>query len=284
MPEDNKNIPEEQVDEVPEEQFIDESTSDRIAEFLEEDVPEEEPVEEEKEEEPVEEEPAPEPEPEEPPEPDVPLEEVIETTTKKVMESAGISQEEQKELEEEGFKFAWEERGEDRPQSWKEQSQETIRLMKWQDEKKAAEMQETEKQAIADAQERTKRINMMWDRQLDELRDDGYIPQVNPDIKQKLADGKRLTKEEMEDPGLQAQHNIIETMYNKSIESQEKGEQPITDIHNIYHRFIRPNQKKKPAGASAPVSGGRKSVPQETEKELSYDELHNMDFEDIVNM
>jgi len=212
---------------------------------------------------------------------EIPLEEAIEDVKTKareeykeeVLKALGVSETTKKEAEDAGFKFAWEERGEDKPATWREQSEETNRLYEF--NRAEAEKVETQKRAeeskVQEAD--TLAVNQEWDRQTEYLRESGIIPGVAPEIKAKQDAGKRLTTEDKKDPGLKAIAEIWDKMAEIATEREEKGLKPIGDMVHVYNRYILPN-KKKPAGANAPVSGGKKSVSQGTDDEMSYNELH----------
>lgn len=285
MPDDTQ---EPKIEEIKGEDFIDES-NESIAEFLDEtpidEIEDEEPVEttdeEDKEDIPEEEKSPVEPIVEDEKPKEIPIEEVIEKTTQRTLESMGMTKEEKKELEDEGFKFAWEQRGEDRPASWKEQSEETIRLWQYNQQKNQEKLNEVQKVQIIENEKKNKEVNDYWDEQLEELRADGLLPQISPEVKKKISEGKALSKIDRNDAGLKAQLEVFEKMYELSQQRELEGKKPITDIHHIYHRFIS-KKPKQPEGAIAPVSGGTKTVPMQQSEELNYQDIHNLDFEDII--
>jgi len=263
--------------------------NDTIKEFLGD-----QPKEEVKEEPKTEEVSAPEekPSPEAPsvpePTPEVPLEEITaevkkqtkEELTADILKTLGMSKEEKRGVEDSGFKFAWEQRGEEAPANWKEQASETIRLWEFQKSEQDKQLKEKEKETFANEQARLTTINAEWDAQLEYLRQENLIPKINPKIVTKLKEGKLLTSEEKNDPGLKAQVGIFETMYEVARERETQGLQPIADAVHIYNRFYASKQKEMP-GKKAPVSGG--SVPiSGGEEEVPYDELHNKGFEDLM--
>ena len=278
-----QETPEEKVEE-PKEELIDES-NEVIAEFLEEEpVKEVEKSEDEKVETPEEEE-KPLETTVEPKEPEVPLEEVVEEVREderekvkeKILEAIGIGKEEKKLAEESGFEFAWEKRGEDKPATWKEQSEETLKLYKYQlaEENKTAQV---ERDKVSKAMsEREKVVNEEWDKQIEWLVESGEIPATDPKITQKLKEGKVLTKADRTDVGLVAQKEIFEKMYEID---QISGGTGVKDAVHVYTRYIK-GTSKKPAGAKAPVSGGRTPLSTGAE-EITYDEVHNQDFGQIV--
>jgi hypothetical protein len=220
--------------------------------------------------------------------PEVPLEEVIEEVKAKtkeevkeeILKSLGMSKEEKQEVEDAGFKFAWEKRGEEAPASWKEQAEETVRLWNWQKEQQDLSLQETQRQQMADEQARQLTINAEWDTQLEYLRQEGLIPEVADNIQKKLKEGKILTATERQDAGLKAQVGIFEAMYQIAQEREAAGLPPIADVVHVYNRYYKAKQTPL-AGRKAPVSGGSTPISQESE-DVPYDDLHSKGFEDLL--
>lgn len=218
--------------------------------------------------------------------PEVPLEEVaeeIKAQTREevkadILKTLGMTKEEKKEVEDSGFKFSWEQRGEQAPKDWKEQAEETLRLWEWKKSQQEEQLKMQQRESLAQEQARVATVNAEWDAQLDYLREEGLIPQIDPKIVQKIKEGKVLTAAERNDVGLKAQVGIFEAMYEVARQREEGGLQPIGDIIHIYNRYYKP---KQPAGKKAPVSGGSISVSGK-EEDLSYEDLHKRGFEDII--
>lgn len=277
-----------------EEEFIDETNNESIRNFLGDDAVETIAPEESKErapqEEPVQETPPAKATPSSEPEPEVDLKEIaeeIKRTTREelkqeVLKSIGITEEQKQKAGDEGFKFPWELRGETSPATWHEQAEgnrQYLEFVRKQEEAKAAEVNKKTQEAELI---RVQDINNRWDEQLEYLRSEGSLPAIAPEIKTKLKEGKRLTAEERKDPGLVAQRDMFDLMSQLATEAEERGEKPIGDIVHIYNRFYV-KKNKKPAGAAAPVSGSRPAVS--TQKgELSYEELHNSDMSELINI
>lgn len=274
-----QKLPEEQAEQTPQEEETPEDEqlvkdSEAIAEFLDEPVEEPEDEPEEKPE-----------EPEEEPEEEVPepvQREDFERFKEEIFEAIGAGDKAKEEIEESGFKFAWEERGEEKPASWEEQAKETVRLYKHMESQEQEKVAEAEKEKAAELAERQKAINTEWDNQIDYLVQSGEIPSPSEEVQKKLSEGKTLTKAEREDPGMKARAEIFEKMYEVGIEAEEQGRTAISDVVHIYNRFVKPNKSKKPAGAKAPVSGGSRAVSQPTEDDMSWDELNKSNFEDLI--
>ena len=223
---------------------------------------------------------------------EIPLEEVEEKVREderekfkeEILEKLGITDEAKEEAKEEGFKFSWEERGEPAPKDWKEVAEENARFSEWKAEKAREKAEEAAKVKAEQEAERVKKVNAEWDRQLDELRKGGNIPEIAPEIKKKLEDPSSiLTQKELQDPGIKAQQELFTTMGLVAQKRRLQGLEPIGDLFHIYHQYIAKDQKpKKPAGATAPVSGGRKAVNTNDVEDLSYEELHNTDLEELA--
>lgn len=220
----------------------------------------------------------------EPPEvePEVPLVEIKDEIVKKtkeevkedILKAIGITEEEKQEAEDKGFKFAWEERGEEAPATWRENAEETTRFQTWQKEQQDIVLAEEEKKKLADTQERQTVINAEWDTQLDYLRSEGHLPEIDLKIKTKLKEGKVLSAQERQDTGLQAQVKLFESMFEVAQQREAEGLPPITDAVHIYSRYYK--KDKQPTGTQgkkAPVSGGSTPISQKQEEE-TYEEIH----------
>lgn len=277
-----QDLPEEKKEE-----FIDETNNEAIKEFLKKDGVVEKEPEPDKEEEPKKEEVETiAPKDPEPKEPEIPLEDVVEEVKNKtreeykeeILKSLNITKEDKKDAEDAGFKFPWEKRGEDRPATWKEQSEGTYEYLKFKEAEEAKIKQESDRKSAEDNEKRLESLNKEWDSQIDYLRKEGHIPDVSPIIKEKLSKGESLSEEDKKDPGIVASAEIFETMYKVSGDREKKGLSPISDVIHIYNRFYK---KNKPAGSTAPVSGGKKPIEVEGE-EVPYERLHKSSFEDLV--
>lgn len=91
--------------------------------------------------------------------------------------------------------------------------------------------------------------NKTWDTQLEGLEKEGKIPKVE-------------NKEDPNDAGLKARKDLF-------VAANENKEY---NLELVYYKHY--DKKKQPAGADAPVSGGRKSVSKEPEGEFKYSEIH----------
>jgi hypothetical protein len=223
-----------------------------------------------------------------PEEPSVPLEEIAEEIKNKtkeevndeILKALGMSKEEKEIVEEAGYKFPWEQRGEEAPKDWKEVVDAAIDYQNFKKEEEDKVKSEAERQQMAIQQEREEAINLEWDSQLDYLREQKLIPDIAPEIKKKISEGKMLTLQEREDAGLKAQAGIFETMYKLSVEREKQGLSPITDVVHIFNRYYE--KPKKPAGADAPVSGGSIPIQSNEDEDIPYEKLRNATFEDLV--
>ena len=224
---------------------------------------------------------------EEPQEPEIPLEEIVEEvktktkeeTKQEILKALGMTEQEKEVAEEAGYKFPWEARGEEAPKDWKEVIDASLEYQEYKKQELQKEQYEAQRQELAIMQEREAQINTEWDTQLDYLREEGLIPEIAPEIKAKLDEGRVLTKAERTDPGLKAQAEIFEKMYEVSQEREKQGLPPITDVVHIFSRYYKPT---KPAGMNAPVSGGSVPISSGEEDDITYEELRNSDFTDLV--
>jgi len=224
---------------------------------------------------------------EEPQEPEIPLEEIVEEvktktkeeTKQEILKALGMTEQEKEVAEEAGYKFPWEARGEEAPKDWKEVIDASLEYQEYKRQEYQKEQYEAQRQELAIMQEREAQINTEWDTQLEYLREEGLIPEISPEIKAKLDEGKVLTKAERTDPGLKAQADIFEKMYEVSQEREKQGLSPITDVVHIYSRYYKPT---KPAGMDAPVSGGSVPISSNEDEDITYEQLRNSDFTDLV--
>lgn len=250
-------------------------------------------VEEKVKEEAPEEAPEPEKTPEEPEEKeepvDVPLEEVakeVETQTRdkvkaEILEALGVTEEQKEEAEEAGYQTPWEKRGDKGPKSWDELLEASAELTDFRRELDEKRQQAQQEQQQKRQEEYFEKQNQMWDIQLEELREAGHLPKVDPSIKQKLNKGEQLTSSERRDEGLVAQYNLIKTMNDISIERQRQGKPPVTNLKEVYYEYYdKEGKQNQPAGADAPVSGG--STPVTQSEGYNYQDIHKSSLEDIM--
>jgi len=254
--------------------------NESLKEFLGE-TPKEETKEPEKVEEPEEKEEVKEQEEE------IPLEEVVaevkkktkEETMQEVLKSLGVTKEEEKKIEEQGYTAPWKKRGEEAPATWDELLEASAAYRDFKKDEQEKITSEQQRHQMALVKERELGINTEWDGQLDYLRSEGLIPEVDPKIAEKLKEGKVLTNAERQDPGLQAQVGIFEAMYAVAQEREAAGQKPIVDAVHIFNRYYK--KPVKSVGAKAPVSGG--SIPiSSKEEEIPYDKLHGSTFEELI--
>lgn len=130
-------------------------------------------------------------------------------------------------------------------------------------ERKAQEDRTKQQLQQTEAQQKAEWAQMS--REWAEAVADGIIPDIKPEIKQKLTSGtdySQLTPDEQNDPGLRA--------YNEGrlLHGQLKQEGKSTSFYRTLEKFYN----KMPAGATAPVIGGSTPTPQPTE-ELDYDQV-----------
>lgn len=116
--------------------------------------------------------------------------------------------------------------------------------------------------------------NEYWDEQLNDLRTQGKLPQVeNKD--ENSADYAK-------DPGVVARKDLFKQMYENNIKRSQSGLKIITSIKEFYYEGYK-KVSDQPAGADAPVSGGSTPVESKSDDDFSYDSVHNTKtFRDVI--
>jgi hypothetical protein len=110
----------------------------------------------------------------------------------------------------------------------------------------------------------------MWDQQLDELRAAGKLPEIAPEIKDKIAKGQALDAKEKNDPGVLAQHQMFQTAHDNRC----------YNMWETHSKYYTPNQQIP--GADAPVSMGRQAVTNPPTDDFTYDEIATKTLGQIV--
>lgn len=207
-----------------------------------------------------------------------------EEVKQEILKALGVTQEEKTEAEEAGYQTPWEKRGEARPKDWQEAVEAGADLADFRRQEAEKKVQEEQKAEQLQAEQTREQLNKYWDRQLDELRNAERIPQIDEKIKAKLASGEPLTKEEMKDPGIVAQQELFETMHKVGSDRQQKGQDVIYNLKEIYYEFYdkKKPESKQPAGADAPISGGQKTPISQPSEDIDYSEIHKTDMEEII--
>lgn len=162
--------------------------------------------------------------------------------------------------------FSWEERGEEAPKTYKELFNEFDRKVKplSPDDidarveakllEREAKRQEEEKQKSAEQLKSMEDRHRAFSNEWRELIAEKKITAPAPSIMEKVDKGEKLTKEEMEDEGIKAFRKLSEL-------SAGKKSAKVT----YYEDY-----NQEPAGASAPVLGGRPASSQNDSQELDY--------------
>jgi len=169
---------------------------------------------------------------------------------------------------EDQYQTPWAKRGDKDPKNWDEVTEASVAMSEIKRQQIEAEAKQATEQEEKQTQEANNRMNKEWDNELSFLRSKKYIPGVNEDIQTKMTKGEVLTDEEKKDPGLVAQATLFATMNSL----HKSGDDTTLSLRAIYHDHYE-NQKKEPAGADAPISGGTKST--EAEPGFNYDDIHN---------
>ncbi len=223
---------------------------------------------------------------------EVPLEEVTSEVEKKakedvkqeVLKALGVSAQEKEQAEEAGWQSAWEKRGESKPASWKEAIEAGADLSDFRRDK-ADQLKEAEQEKIDTArQAQMKKLNTYWDGQLDDLRGQGKLPAIAEDVRTKMDSGEALSEEDREDPGVKAQKQLVDTMYDVGKQLESQGKPVVYNLKEIYYEFYEKKAaENQPAGADAPVSGGTSAVSTGGDETIDYTkDIVGKSFQDII--
>jgi len=198
-----------------------------------------------------------------------------------VLKALGVSKEEKDEAEEAGYKTPWEQRGEERPKNWTEAIEAGADLAEFRRGEVDRKVKEQENATIAQETKTREDLNKYWDKQLDDLRADGRLTDIDDKVKEKMKKGIALSKEEANDPGLVEQRELIQTMHTVGQARKEAGQDVIYNIKEIYYEHY--DQKAQPAGEDAPVSGGKKTPIMPKSEDIDYDkDIKAKTMEDII--
>lgn len=134
-------------------------------------------------------------------------------------------------------------------------------------EKREKQRLEQQKQAFASEKKDQEKMFMSWDRAWEGLVEDGFLPSVGDDAKQKMSQGQQLTSEEVRaDRGLSARLDL----FNAALDYKKRtGKDP-----DIY-RFAT-KQWLKDSGEEAPVYGTGGSFIPSNNSEPDYSEIHSL--------
>lgn len=165
-------------------------------------------------------------------------------------------------------KYSWEAEGKAAPSNYDELFSEVDKRVpkltpedidKRVDERLKAEREAEAKQKTEVEQAKLKTIEdqrKQFDSEWYELVQEGKMPAVAPALQERINKGERLTKEEITaDEGLKARLKLAELAQKKSAKLA------------FYEDY-----GKEPAGATAPVLGGRPAAPHTESTELTYEE------------
>lgn len=181
----------------------------------------------------------------------------------KLRNALGITKEDEKKAEDEGYVTPWEKRGESKPASWKEANEAAADLANWKRKKEDEEIKKVQEEQEKEAKESQKKWDDYWDMQLKELEDEGSIPAITD-------------KENKEDPGHLARLKLFQTMNDVNKERAKQNLPRITSLTEIYSRHYKSDEVP---GADAPVSFGKKAVGGSDDKvDYTYDQIHNSSF------
>lgn len=167
-------------------------------------------------------------------------------------------------------KYSWEEQGRDKPSNYDELFDEfgkKIVTVKPEDvdarveaklkEREDLELKKQEEERKAQEQTAKQKADM-FDTQWSDLVSKGLMPDVAPELKARIQKGERLTREEIEaDEGLKSRLELAKH---------------VTDGKTAKEAFYE-DYNKQPAGANAPVFGGRPPTSQSSNEDFDYDEI-----------
>ena len=166
-------------------------------------------------------------------------------------------------------KFSWEERGEKQPSNYNELFDEVKKqspTLSEEDIDKRVEDKFKEKEVAQEKQAeefRTKQAEQIeenrkvFDKEWYELVNENKLPKPSKEIQEKINKGEKLTRGEIEaDEGLTARLKLAQVVTSS-------GKSAKLAFYEDYD--------KQPAGAKAPVLGGRPASPQNETEELDYE-------------
>lgn len=166
-------------------------------------------------------------------------------------------------------RFSWEEKGKQAPSDYDELFNEVDKRipkidpseidkrveekLKEKEELRLQQEEKTRKEQVKSLEESKKAFDKEWY----ELVQDKKMPSPAPEIQERINKGEKLSREEiMNDEGLKARLELAQLAQNKSAKLA----------------YYEDYQNKQPAGANAPVLGGRTRVQSES-TELNYEEV-----------
>jgi len=199
----------------------------------------------------------------------------------RIRESFGLTTDEEKKMADEGLIPPWEKENRT-PADWKEIAEFGAQLAEFKRKESEAETKKIQDEQKQQADNYNKQLNQTWDMQLDELREAGKLPKVNPAILAKMKEGRVLSEEERKDPGLAAQAELFQTMYVVSRDRASQDKPAITNMKEIFYEYYKPQRRDKVAGEEAPISGGSQAVDTGKEEQIDYKDLHNSDWYDLI--
>jgi len=198
----------------------------------------------------------------------------------KIKSSFGMTDEEEKEMEDKGLVPPWE-KEKRTPKTYREIAEFSAELAEHRRMKQEAEAKKQQDEMEKQRQANEKQLNEIWDEQLEELREAGKIPKIDPGVITKIKTGKPLNDVEAKDPGLTAQRELFSKMYEVAELKRKAGKPVSTNLKEIYYEHYQETKKSQPAGADAPISGGASSI-NESDDDYSWKDIHSSSFHDIV--
>jgi hypothetical protein len=198
----------------------------------------------------------------------------------KIRSSAGMTDEEEKEMEDKGLIPPWE-KEKRTPKTYREIAEFSAELAEHREKKRQDEAKKQQDEMEKQRQANEKQLNDIWDEQLEDLREAGKIPKIDPGVIGKIKAGKPLSEVEAKDPGLTAQRDLFNKMYEVAETRRKAGKPVSTNLKEIYYEHYQTPKKSQPAGADAPISGGASQI-NESDDDFTWKDIHGSSFHDIV--
>jgi hypothetical protein len=198
----------------------------------------------------------------------------------KIKSSFGMTDEEEKEMEDKGLVPPWE-KEKRTPRTYREIAEFSAELAEHREKKRQDEAKKQQDEMEKQRQVSERQLNDIWDEQLEDLRDTGKIPKIDPVVVSKIKAGKPLSDVEAKDPGLSAQRDLFNKMYEVAEVRRKAGKPVSTNLKEIYYEHYQTPKKSQPAGDDAPVSGGASKIT-ENDEDYSWKDIHSSSFHDIV--
>lgn len=147
-------------------------------------------------------------------------------------------------------------------------SEQAVEALEKRQAEKIQKEEETKKTQEKAQAEREANLNKYIDSELEDLIGKGKIPAIT-------------NKDDENDPGVRARRAIFQAMLDVNKERTAEGKDPIYSPKIIYYEHYKaPTQQ--PAGADAPVFGGKSGSVASEDNKFNYNDIHKKSFMDIM--